>query len=102
MAHLSPHAYAGIPEIDIFIEPKGTHFLEKDAWKEELLLQMRSEAIPVKVFRDDNEYRIWGLYFFNTDARMKEFDEEFAELTGRDIDPYAAMKVAEEPGKYGK
>ncbi len=46
--------------------------------------------------------RIWGLYFFNTDARMKEFDEEFAELTGRDIDPYAAMKVAEEPGKYGE
>lgn len=51
MAHLSPHAYAGIPEIDIFIEPKGTHLLEKDAWKEEFLLQMRSEAIPVKVFR---------------------------------------------------
>ena len=38
MAHLSPHAYAGIPEIDILIEPKGTHVLEKDAWKEELLL----------------------------------------------------------------
>lgn len=51
MAHLSPHAYAGIPEIDIFIEAKGTHLLEKDAWKEEFLLQMRSEAIPVKVFR---------------------------------------------------
>ncbi len=33
---------------------------------------------------------------------MKKFDEEFAELTGRDIDPYAAMKVAEEPGKYGE
>lgn len=33
---------------------------------------------------------------------MKKFDEEFAELTGRGIDPYAAMKVAEEPGKYGE
>lgn len=102
MAHLSPHAYAGIPEIDILIEPKGTHVLEKDAWKEELLLQMRDEAIPVKAFKDDNEYRICGLHFFNTDARMKEYDEEFAELTGRDIDPYATMRVAEEPDKYDK
>lgn len=102
MAHLSPHAYAGIPEIDIFIGPKGTHLLEKDAWKEEFLLQMRDEAIPVKVFRDDNEYRIWGLHFFDTDARMKEFGDELAEPTGRDIDPHAAMKVAEDPGKYGK
>lgn len=63
---------------------------------------MRDEAIPVKVFRDDNEYRIWGLHFFDTDARMKEFDDELAEPTGRDIDPHAAMKVAEDPGKYGK
>lgn len=102
MARLSPYAYSGIPEIDIFIGPKGTHLLEKDAWKEEFLLQMRDEAIPVKVFRDDNEYRIWGLHFFNTDARMKEFDDALAEPTGRDIDPHAAMKVAEDPGKYGK
>ena len=33
---------------------------------------------------------------------MKEFDGEFAELTGRESAPYAAMKVAEEPGKYGE
>ena len=92
----------GYEQMQIFIEPKGTHLLEKDAWKEEFLLQMRDEAIPVKVFKDDNEYRIWGFHFFNTDARMKEFDEEFSELIGKAIDPYAEMKVAEEPGKYGE
>ena len=70
----------GFEQMQIFIEPKGTHLLEKDAWKEKFLLQMRGEAIPVKVFKDDNEYRIWGFHFFNQDERMKEFDEEFAEL----------------------
>lgn len=92
----------GFEQMQIFIELKGTHLLEKDAWKEEFMLQMRDEAIPVKVFKDDNEYRIWGFHFFNQDARMKEFDEDFAGLTGRSIDPYTAMKVAEEPAKYGE
>lgn len=92
----------GFEQMQIFIEPKGTHLLEKDAWKEEFLLQMRDEAIPVKIFADDNEYRIWGFHFFNQDARMKEFDEDFAELTEGGANPYAAMKVAEEPEKFGK
>ena len=38
---------------------------------------MRGEAIPVTVFADDNDYKIWGLHFFNQEKRMKEFDEDF-------------------------
>lgn len=70
----------GYEQMQIFIDPKGTHLLEKDAWKEEFLLQIQDEAIPVKIFADDNRYRIWGFHFFNTDARKKEFDADFTSL----------------------
>ena len=70
----------GYEQLQIFIEPKGTHLLEKDAWKETFLLQMKENAVPVKMFVDDNDYRIWGLHFFNQDSRMKEFKSDFADL----------------------
>lgn len=73
----------GFEQLQIFIEPKGTQLLEKDAWKEKFLLQMEKEAVPVKTFVDDNNYKIWGLHFFNQDNRMKEFDAEFAALIGK-------------------
>lgn len=58
--------------------------LEKDKWKENFLLQMKAEAIPVKTYVDNNQYRIWGLHFFNQDTRMKEFDEEMQSLISAD------------------
>lgn len=70
----------GFEQLQIFIEPKGTQLLEKDAWKESFLLQMKNEAVPVTVFVDDNDYKIWGFHFFNQDNRMKEFDSELAYL----------------------
>ena len=70
----------GFEQLQIFIEPKGTQLLEKDAWKEKFLLQLRGEAIPITVFADDNNYKIWGLHFFNQEKRMKEFDEDFQTL----------------------
>lgn len=70
----------GFEQLQIFIEPKGTQFLEKDAWKERFLLQLKDEAVPVTVFVDDNDYKIWGFHFFNQDTRMSKFDAEFAAL----------------------
>lgn len=70
----------GFEQMQIFIEPKGTHLLERDAWKEKFLLQMREQAIPVRMFKNDNEYKIRGFHFFNQDKRLKEFDEEIIEL----------------------
>ena len=67
-------------QLQIFIEPKGTHLLEKDAWKEVFLLQLRDKAIPVTIFSDDNDYKIWGFHFFNQDNGLKDFDSEFKEL----------------------
>lgn len=73
----------GYEQLQIFIEPKGTQLLEKDAWKERFLLQLKTEAVPATIFVDDNDYKIWGLHFFNQENRMKEFDSEFAALIGK-------------------
>lgn len=72
----------GFEQLQVFVEPKGTHLLEGDAWKERFLLRMKDEAIPVKVFRDDNEYFIWGFHFFNQDKRMTEFNADIDSLFG--------------------
>ncbi len=70
----------GFEQMQIFIEPKGEHLLDKDAWKEKFLLQMKKEAVPVKVFADDNKYKIWGFHFFNQAKRMGEFSKNITEL----------------------
>lgn len=58
---------------------KGTHLLKEDLWKENFFLQLRNEAIPVKILADDNRYRIWGFHFFNREDN-KNFDSDFNEL----------------------
>lgn len=70
----------GYEQLQIFIEPKGTHFVKNDSWKEDFLLQLESNAIPIVKFADDNNYRIWGFHFFNRDLRRKEFDEDMNRL----------------------
>lgn len=67
-------------QLQIFIEPKGTQLLEKDLWKENFLLQLQDKAVPVTVFVDDNDYKIWGFHFFNQENRMEVFDSEFTTL----------------------
>lgn len=70
----------GYEQLQIFIEPKGTHLVKNDSWKEDFLLQLESNAIPIVKFADDNNYRIWGFHFFNRDLRRKEFDEDMSRL----------------------
>ena len=70
----------GYEQLQIFIEPKGTHLVEKDSWKEDFLLQIESKAIPVTKFADDNKYKIWGFHFFNRDVRTVEFDSDMKKL----------------------
>lgn len=70
----------GYEQLQVFIEPKGTHLVETDKWKEDFLLEIEGTAIPTKVFVDDNDYRIWGFHFFNQDVRAAEFAEDMARL----------------------
>lgn len=68
----------GYLQEQIYIEPKGSHLLEKDKWKEDFLLKIEEQGIPVKKYVDDNKYRIFGLPFFNKDSRMEEFAQAFS------------------------
>lgn len=70
----------GYEQLQVFIEPKGAHLVEKDKWKEDFLLEIENKAIATKIFVDDNKYRIWGFHFFNTDVRMKEFADDMDKL----------------------
>ena len=70
----------GIEQYQIFIEPKGSHLLAQDKWKEEFLLQIESRGIPRKTFADDDKYRIWGFPFYNQQSRMPEFTKAFERL----------------------
>lgn len=70
----------GFEQMQVFIEPKGTHLVESDKWKEDFLLQLKDNAIPVKTFVDDNNYHILGFHFFNRDVRGTEFGADFEML----------------------
>ncbi len=70
----------GYEQLQIFIEPKGTHLLEKDGWKEKFLLQLESKSVPILRFVDDNNYKIWGFHFFNRDNRSVEFTDDMKKI----------------------
>ena len=71
----------GYEQLQVFIEPKGTHLLEYDKWKEDFLLEIESKAIATKIFVDDNKYKIWGFHFFNNQyERLNKFAEEMKRL----------------------
>ena len=87
------------------IEPKGTIYLENDAWKERFLVYMKmaNAAVPVKILKDNNDYFIWGFHFFNQDERMKEFTMDFGSLLGgRDTSIKAITAYAENLGQMLK
>lgn len=69
-------------QFQIFVEPKGSHLVEKDSWKESLLLRLRDDAVAVKVFADDIDYRIWGFPFFTHDdaTRLAAFATDMDSL----------------------
>ena len=70
----------GYEQLQVFIEPKGTHLLEKDDWKEKFLLELEEKAVATKMFVDDNQYRIWGFHFYNEAKRMLEFADDMKKL----------------------
>lgn len=66
----------------IYVEPKGTHLLETDKWKEDFLLAIEQRAVPHTIYVDNTDYRIIGLPFYNQESRMPEFRDAFESSTG--------------------
>lgn len=65
----------------VYVEPKGTHLLETDKWKEEFLLAIEQNAIPHTIYVDNTDYRVIGLPFYNQENRMAEFRDALQATT---------------------
>jgi len=69
-----------IIQYQVFVEPKGTHLLKEDAWKEKFLLKLRDVVIVKEILWENYEFKVWGLPFYNHEYRNKEFTDAFNEL----------------------
>jgi len=71
--------------LQIFIEPKGTHLLANDKWKEDFLNQIQGANTGQFCLKGER-FNIYGLLFFNSDKnvpqRLQNFEAQFKELTG--------------------
>lgn len=70
-----------IKTLQAYIEPKGTHLLEPDAWKEQFLSQIKDEHQITDLL--GHGYTILGLPFFNQENRMDEFSKAIDELVNQ-------------------
>ena len=78
--YLCKNRVDSMEQLIVFVEPKGTHLLKSDKWKEDFLLELKAKAIPTVTFVDDNTYKIWGFHFFNSENRSIEFAEDMKTL----------------------
>ena len=69
-----------VEQLIVFVEPKGTHLIDSDKWKEDFLLELKGKSVPTVTFVDDNSYKIWGFHFFNTECRSVEFAADMGTL----------------------
>lgn len=63
----------------VFIEPKGSHLLKEDEWKEKFLKSLK-ERHKINVLWKTKKYTVWGMPFYNEIQRKKEFEDEFDSL----------------------
>jgi len=50
----------------IFIEPKGSIYMDNDNWKQEFMLELETHAKAVLYHQDGSDYKIIGLPFYNS------------------------------------
>ncbi|WP_217521900.1 DEAD/DEAH box helicase family protein [Vibrio metschnikovii] len=63
----------------VFIEPKGSHLFENDAWKQKFLLDIKDKYQIEQVW-NGKEFVVWGLPFYNHLSAKSDFSPEFEEL----------------------
>lgn len=59
----------------VYVEPKGSHLLEKDNWKNNFLADIKQNAIADNKYFFNNHYNIMGLPLFNEEHRLLKFKE---------------------------
>lgn len=60
-------------QYQLFVEPKGTHLLQTDKWKEDFLKEIEDKC-EIQKLVDNKEYRIIGLLFYNEDKKTNFID----------------------------
>ena len=60
----------------VFIEPKGSHLLKADEWKEKFLVSIK-DCFEIEQLMTNKKYTVWGLPFYNSESRDVEFAETF-------------------------
>ncbi len=60
----TPLPEGGYLQRQLFLEPKGEGFRAADAWKEDFLLRLETEAQVIQVCPDHTKYQVSGLPFF--------------------------------------
>lgn len=80
--------------IQVFIEPKGTAYIETDKWKEDFLLDLEKAGIKVVDIGDGADYKIRGCHFYNdSDAvRKAALTKELRELCDK-VGPHIQSSV---------
>lgn len=63
----------------VFIEPKGAHLFENDAWKQDFLLDLKSTHRIEQVWQG-KEFIVWGLPFYNYQSSKTEFIPAFENI----------------------
>lgn len=67
----------------IFLEPKGTPYIERDKWKEKLLERINPDNI--KVLGKDEKVKIYGLKFYVEDDGKEDTHGLFQEMRDKNI-----------------
>jgi type III restriction enzyme len=60
----------------LFIEPKGSHLLATDKWKEDFLEEIESE-FKIETLFEKGKFKIIGLPFYNEQQTKQEFNKTF-------------------------
>ncbi|SHH07566.1 Eco57I restriction-modification methylase [Flavobacterium fluvii] len=62
----------------LFIEPKGTHLLSTDSWKEDFLMGIEDEAV-IELYQNQS-YKLIGMPFYNKENRESVFEEKLKNI----------------------
>ncbi len=63
----------------VFIEPKGSHLLKADDWKEKFLVSIK-DCFEIEQLFINKKYAVWGLPFYNSEQSEPVFTDEFEKL----------------------
>ena len=63
----------------VFVEPKGSHLIDKDMWKQQFLLDLKSKHKIEQVWKG-KQFIVWGMPFYNKKSENMEFKNKFNSL----------------------